>query len=321
MKTIIILNISKKTLQKALLNPQGFLILLKIITLKFLKKIFDFLLYGNFFIALCAAAQAVQTLYIRHLSVDGNPHIVFIFTATFFLYNIHKPITFYLKKNILEHNPAVERTEARFIHAKEFEAPLSILTFTAGLVCLETFFRFYISVQWLLFFVGLLSLAYVLPIFNGKRLRDVPYIKIFIIAGVWAFVTVTFPIKAFGQEWYSCDTFMVVERMAFVLAITIPFDIRDMAFDAKTGVKTIPLSMGIQKSKWLSLFFLTLSFSIACMIFMMGVYLLNTLIAIGISILISAYIIYKINDKRSDYYYYFLVDGLLLLQSILVMSL
>ena len=147
-----------------------------------------------------------------------------------------------------------------------------------------------------------------------------PYIKIFIIAGVWAFVTVIFPIKSFGKEWYSCDTFMVVERMAFVLAITIPFDIRDMAFDAKTGVKTIPLSIGIQKSKWLSIFLLIASFSTACMIYMMGVYLLNTLIAIGISILISAFVIYKIDDKRTDYFYYFLVDGLLLLQSILVMS-
>lgn len=291
----------------------------KIHILKYLLKFFDFLIYGNFFIALCAAAQAYQTLYLRHYSVDGNPHIIFIFAATFFLYNIHKAITFYLKKDILQSPTSVKRTEHRFQKAKAFETPISILTFTAGMVSVETYLRFYIDTQWLVASIGTLCMMYVLPIFNRKRLRDVSYLKIFVIAGVWAFVTVTFPLKAFAKEWYSCDTFMIVEKIFFILAITIPFDIRDMAFDATTGVKTIPLSIGQQKSKWLAYSLLTLSFITALFIYMMSVYTFNTLIAIGISLAISAFVIHQTNNKRGDYFYYFLVDGLLLLQTALVL--
>ncbi len=287
--------------------------------LKYLIKVLDFLIYGNFFIALCAAAQAYQTLYLRHYSVDGNPHIIFIFSATFFLYNIHKAITFYLKKDILEYNAPIQHAQNRFLKAKAFETPISILTFTAGMVSLETYLRFYIDTQCLIASVGALCMLYVLPIFKGKRLRDIPYLKIFLIAGVWAFVTVTFPLKAFAKEWYSCDTFMIIEKIFFILAITIPFDIRDMVLDASTGVKTIPLSIGTKNSKWLAYGLLTMSFLTALFINLMSVYTLNTLIAIGISLAISAFVIHKTNNKRSDYFYYFFVDGLLLLQTILVL--
>ncbi len=284
-----------------------------------MKKLFDFLIYGNFLIAACAAFQAWQTICIRHYSVDGNPQIIFIFAATFFLYNIHKPLTFYLKKDLFYDITAFdERTKKRLNKSKDFETPLSILTFTAGMVSLECYLRFYVDIQWQLMGVGLLSMAYVLPIWKGKRLRDIPYLKVFVIAGVWAFVTVIFPLKSFAKEWYTCDTFMIFERMAFILAITLPFDIRDMEWDKKTGVKTIPLSMGIKKTKILSYSLLLLSFLIAVFIFSMTVYTINTLVAISLSLLVSAYLIHKVDEKRGDYFYYVFIDGMLLLQSVLV---
>lgn len=284
-----------------------------------LKKGFDFIIYGNFFIATCAALQAWQTVHIRHYSIDGNPHIIFIFVATFFLYNIHKPITFFLKKTDLnEIAPQDKRTENRLKKSKAFEAPLSILTFIAGMTALECYLRLYIDSQWQIVGIGIISMAYVLPLWNGKRLRDIPYIKIFMIAGVWAFVTVIFPLKAFAKNWYSCDTFLIFERLTFILAITLPFDIRDMAWDKKTGVTTIPLSIGIKKTKILAYLLLFMSFLITFFIYFMSVYSLNTLIATSISIVASAYLIHKTDKNKDDYFYYFLLDGTLLLQSILV---
>ena len=46
-------------------------------------------------------------------------------------------------------------------------------------------------------------------------------------------------------------------RFLFVFLITIPFDIRDIKYD-NNNLKTIPLSLGIQKSKLLSIFTLLL---------------------------------------------------------------
>lgn len=289
--------------------------------LNYFIRVFDFIIYGNFFIALCATAQTLQTVKLRHYSIDGNPHLIFVFAATFFLYNIHKILTFRFRKEDFDNiTPATQRTETRFLRAKSFETPLSILTFTAGMVSLECYLRFYIDTQWLVVGAGAVCLFYIMPLLNGKRLRDIPYIKVFMIAGVWTFVTVVFPLKAFAKEWYSCDTFLIVEKLAFILALTLPFDIRDMSWDAQTKVKTIPLSIGIVNSKWLSLALLILSFIMSILIFMMGVYTIKTLIAIGISVTISAWVVYQAHESKSDYFYYFLLDGMMLLQSILTLA-
>ncbi len=286
--------------------------------MKYLVRIFDFIIYGNFFIALCATAQTLQTVKLRHYSIDGNPHLIFVFAATFLLYNIHKILTFRFRKEDFDNiTPATQRTITRFLKAKFFETPLSILTFTAGMVSLECYLRFYIDTQWLVVGAGAMCLFYIMPILNGKRLRDIPYIKVFMIAGVWAFVTVIFPLKAFAKEWYSCDTFLIFEKLAFILALTLPFDIRDISWDTRTKVKTIPLSIGVINSKRLSLALLIVSFTISALIFMMGVYTIKTLIAIGISLAISAWVIYQADESKNDYFYYFVLDGMLLLQSAL----
>ncbi|MBY0424525.1 MAG: UbiA family prenyltransferase, partial [Cytophagales bacterium] len=81
------------------------------------------------------------------------------------------------------------------------------------------------------------------------RLRDLPYMKIFSIAFVWSASTILLPMAkypeyvAFGH-WAG----IFVERFVFVFAITIPFDIRDMEEDRKSGIKTIPLLLGVKHS-------------------------------------------------------------------------
>lgn len=280
-------------------------------------KIGDFIVYGNVFIAACAALQAWQTIHLRHYSVDGHPHIIFIFVATFFLYNIHKPLTFFLKKQDFQEIAAHDkRTEERLLKSKAFEAPLSILIFIAGMTTLECYLRFHIDSQWQIVGAGTVSIAYVLPIWKGKRLRDIPYIKIFMIAGVWTFVTVIFPLKAFAKVWYSCDTFIIFERFTFLLALTLPFDIRDRAWDKKTGVKTIPLSIGIARTQKLAYALLGISYLLTLFIYSMTVYPLYYLISTTIVLILSAYCISLSHKKQNDYFYYVALDGMLFLQSV-----
>ena len=209
-------------------------------------KIINFILYGNFFIALCAAAQTIQSFFF----LENNcfyPHIlpVFVWASTFFLYNIHKPITYFLKKQLVDNQ--------RFLKTKAFSTPLSILTILAGLGCLFLFFQLKTKTQLSLSFAAILSLAYVIPIFGQKRLRDLPFIKIFTIAFVWAFVVIILPLQELGKTINTITIILFMEKAFFVFALTIPFDIRDVDWDAKTNVKTIPLSIGIQNAKSLAI--------------------------------------------------------------------
>ena len=272
-------------------------------------KIINFLLYGNFFIALCAYSQTVQTCrFLGDDNISQSVLPIFVAAATFFLYNIHKPITFFLKKQLVDNQ--------RFLKTKSFSSPLSILTILAGLFCMYYFFSIKTITQWSLIVAAFFSLAYVLPVFGGKRLRDLPYIKIFTIAFVWAFVTVILPVQEYGNILDSHVKLMVFERALFVFAITIPFDIRDLDVDAKTNVKTIPLSIGVQKAKYLSILALIGCIFIVFVLNKQAVYTFKNTIALFLTYIISAVVVGFSQKERSDYYFYGLTDGMMLMQSL-----
>lgn len=272
-------------------------------------KIINFLLYGNFFIALCAYSQTVQTC--RFLG-DDNPSQsilpIFVAAATFFLYNIHKPITFFLKKQLIDNQ--------RFLKTKSFSTPLSILTVFAGLFCCFFFFKIKTATQWSLIVAALLSLAYVLPVFRGKRLRDLPFVKIFTIAPVWAFVTVILPVQEYGNILDSHVKLMFLERALFVFALTIPFDIRDIDVDIQTNVKTIPLSIGVQKAQYLAILALVSCIFIVFSLNNQDVYSFKNTIALLLTYIVSILVVGFTRKDRNDYYFYGLTDGMMLLQSL-----
>lgn len=93
---------------------------------------------------------------------------------------------------------------------------------------------------------GFLAAAYTLPLHRRlKSLRQVYGLKIFVIGLVWAFVTVILPIVQIYDSLFLepeiCAAFM--QRLLFVIALTIPFDIRDRASDPES-LGTIPMIFG-----------------------------------------------------------------------------
>ena len=275
-------------------------------------KTINFILYGNFFIAICAFVQTLQTYFFLEANKPPLSILpIFIAAATFFLYNIHKPITYFLKKQFIENQ--------RFLKTKAFSTPLSILTVLSGLFCFYAFFQIQTTTQLSLIVAATLSLAYVLPIFRGLRLRDLPFVKIFTIAFVWAFVTVILPVQELHKTMDINTRLMFSEKALFIFALTIPFDIRDMDFDALTNIKTIPLSIGLKKAKYLA--FLSL---IVCILFVFilnknEIYSTKQTILLTISYLASSIVIYFTQKNRNDYFFYGLTDGMMIFQSLLTL--
>jgi 4-hydroxybenzoate polyprenyltransferase len=279
------------------------------------QEIMDFLLYGNIFIALCAAFQTWMTCRLLYIDMEGKPLTLFVFAATFFIYNIHKPITFFLKKDFINNE--------RFLKTKAYAAPLSIMCFIAAMICLDAFFRFSWSAQYVVIGLAIFSLAYVLPILplpqkGVSRLKDLPYIKIFVIALVWSVDTIALPIVQLRGTLHIVHYQMMLERAAFVFALTIPFDIRDMVWDKATDVKTIPLSIGIKKAKLWANIALIISLSMSYIFLWYGIYTFKSVIVLFFSYILSAYWIQKTSPDQPDHFFDFNIDGMLFLQAILV---
>ena len=282
-------------------------------------KIINFLIYGNVLIALCAYAQTMQTCFFLGIENHPLPTVsgcaisilpIFAATATFFLYNIHKPITFFLKKQLIGNQ--------RFLKTKSFSTPLSILTILAGTVCCYLFFYLKTPTQLSLIVAAILSLSYVLPVFGGQRLRDFPFVKIFTIAFVWAFVTVILPIQEYGKMMDKSVGLLFLEKALFIFALTIPFDIRDLDVDATTNVKTIPLSIGVRKAKYLGIISLATCMILVFILNKQHTYSSINMMALLLSYFISALVIGFTQKNRSDYFFYGLTDGMMLLQSLLI---
>ena len=99
-------------------------------------------------------------------------------------------------------------------------------------------------------FFAVITFFYTLPWFSKtsrKGLRELPYVKVFLIALCWAGVTAFLPLLEEGAVGWRIALLVATERFFFILAITIPFDVRDLPFD-NAEKKTFPQLFGVPKA-------------------------------------------------------------------------
>lgn len=273
-----------------------------------LRKLFNFLLYSNIYIAFCALAATWQTAYLLDLPLSYSaPIYPFVFFATWLIYALHRLLS-------LRKLPPALRIE-RFQVIGHYQKHIWLYALFAALASTWFFFQLRWESQLALSVPALLSLGYVLP-FLGKqkrRLRDIHFIKIFLIALVWAMVTGLLPALEAGVSLQRSVWLLVLERGCFVFAITLPFDIRDLELDQKNQVQTLPAVLGIRQTLYLAWGLLAVAGIIAAFLYpplQAGALLL--------SLLISALLIGYAPQQKQDYYFTALIDGLLWLQAGLV---
>lgn len=193
---------------------------------------------------MCAAAMALLSWYELTETWWNFPLAVFITGCTLVVYNL----------NMLSGLGELREmgTESERHHWCLKNEALMKATMAVGLVLAGGSVWFLNPVIWL-FMIPItgIALVYTIPLLKRRtdaiRLREVGLLKIFLIAVVWAGMTVLLPaieLLGFGQLIHAKSWWLAVERGIFILAITIPFDIRDLVNDAKKGVRTIPSSIG-----------------------------------------------------------------------------
>ena len=212
---------------------------------KLLEKFINLLLFGNFWIAACAVALTWQTEFLSYREIAWTKLTTFVFLATLFLYAIHRIV------GLVKVKPFLEKYRYTIIYT--FRNHIKVYAIIGGIGAIYFFFFLSLANQLLLIVPTILSLGYVLPFVKGsKRLRDFDYIKIFLIAIVWGVITVLMPILQRTTTFILPHFLVLLERMLFIFAITLPFDIRDLKIDAHINVKTIPATIGIPRTQRLA---------------------------------------------------------------------
>lgn len=196
------------------------------------KNLFRFYINGSLHVALAICALAGLTFLTYNLRWDGW-FFLFIFSASVTGYNFVK-YAGYAKF----HHRSLTR-QLRSIQAFSF---LCFILLLISLFKQSQLFILYAGA------LGLFTLLYAVPFLpNHKNLRHIKILKIIIIAAVWALATAGLPlVNAFDFDLLTL--LRILNYFVFVLAIIIPFEIRDLKFDAP-NLGTLPQLIGVTKTK------------------------------------------------------------------------
>jgi len=284
---------------------------------KTFKSILDFLLFSNIFMSLCAVAQALVTFKL----IGSKPVysvLTLLFTSTLGIYNfcilVTKP----------EHPEKSQYLRVRWFFG-HYRLMVTV-TIVSILSLVPLFFLISTESRLLLMFLALISFGYGLPIFSfGDQkfgLRNIPGLKPFLITLVWTLSTVLLPVLE-SQDLHLANismhdtTILIAKRFLFVGALTIPFDIRDLFEDRSFNLKTIPVMLG-EKGAYLFCQMMLVGYIILLFLFRNNGFN-RDFFALSLTTILTGWLIFKSKWEKNEYYYFFYMDGVLILQYVVLM--
>lgn len=187
---------------------------------------------------------------------------------------------------------------------KKHRNPLTIIVVLSSVASLLTLFSV-LNFNWftilILIVSGVVSGLYVIRI-KGKNMREIPYLKIHLIAFAWTMIIIVFPIINEGID--ASAIYVGFAHYLFFLGVTIPFDIRDLKYD-KSDHKTIPQVSGIPAAKGIGVLAIV-AFSVLMALLIPS---LQQSILFYIAVISQLVLLLGMNEKRSDVYCAGLIDG------------
>jgi len=268
-------------------------------------RLLQYLIYSNILISISAGSLA----YACAVKL-GNPHDVGIgftvFFATLFIYNIQR---------ILRLGEIKIKSSERHVWLENHTFLIKMLALIGIIGSVAIYFAVlgWNIDFWFLAFSAVIGVLYAMKIHpKSMALRDIPYAKIYLIAVQWALVSVYWPYMRIA-ETTDFPMGLGLSIFFFILAATVPFDIRDLVYDGKHK-STIPQILGVKGAKIIALLFLILSaLSLYCSfptVICMWLFYLCYLI-LGILIIGS-------RTDRHEMYYSGIIDGWIIVYALLV---
>lgn len=259
--------------------------------MKFFKQLFDFYINSSVHVALAVVSLCLVTY--MHFGFSPNPDLLlFVFFGSITGYNFVK----YAGIAKLHHSSLANGLKV-----------IQIFSFFAFLCLLWSAFKMPLEILWWSAFFGVFTLLYALPVLSKKRnLRSISGIKIFVIAFVWAGVTVILPFLDGGGVLGMQILPEFAQRFLIVLALILPFEIRDLRYDLQQ-LGTLPQTMGVTRTK-------ILGFALLAGLFLIELLKPNfsapSLGALAVTETLLAGLIWKAKERQSQYYSSFWVESI-----------
>ncbi|WP_299012273.1 hypothetical protein [uncultured Polaribacter sp.] len=206
--------------------------------MKILKNLLNFYLNASIHVAL--AVYAFIRITEQYLEIPYQQNVgYFVFFGTITGYNFVK----YAGVAKLHHKSLTNNLKV-----------IQIFSFFCFLALCYFAYFLPLKVLFLAIPFTLLTVLYAIPFLSGlsKNLRQISYLKIVVVALVWAGFTVLIPAYNANLALDYTVYLLFLQRFLIVVVLILPFDIRDVKYDA-ISLQTIPKKIGVEKTKRLGL--------------------------------------------------------------------
>ena len=273
-----------------------------------IKKILEFILFSSLFIACCAVAFCIETNILLGLPYNSAGFYCFVFGATLLQYNLH----YSAKKKAVKNSQRLQWS----LQNKRIHFVLLVL---GSLLILFSFFSFHLKHFIILACLGGISFLYsfpFLPVGKKRKIKDYGFLKIVTLSLLWTLVTVWFPVNTMHVD-NALFWLVFVKRFIFMFVLCLLFDLRDIEIDREEKINTLPVKLGRSACYKLSYVLLGAFFilSVAQYLYLPQ---LPFLAAMVVSSLVTFWVIEKTKTNNSDIIYLAGIDGMMLLQAMLV---
>ena len=269
-------------------------------------RLLDALLFSSAWLALAAGAQTAATL--RQWPAGGGrvgQHLVLlVVAATLVTYNLDAALPFKYR--------LPPGTSGRKGWQQRHRPALLALAIGAGL----TDVYLLLADGWVRFLPLLLPLTalavgYSWPVLRWRgrwrAIREVPLLKVFLIAGVWTAVTGGLPALALHQP-LAAEAGLLAQRFCLVTGLAIVFDIRDYSRDRAAGLCTFPVVLGVGGAQAVAVGFVAAAAAV-------GLARGAAPLAVGLPAALAAAVVLAAQETRGDYFFAFITDGVLIAQA------
>lgn len=247
-----------------------------------------------------------QTNELLHLHYNQQSFYLFVFFSTICSYNFHWYLT-----------PGSYSSSERIRWGDRHR---TLMLFLCGIGVIGSLWYFWqLREHWfVLSGSAFLTFLYSAPKVPHKAFRWLSRIaigKTLFLTFVWTYVTTPLPALVAGQPFNAPAILLTIHRFALIYAICILFDYRDIESDRKEGIRSLITALDPKNLD--RLYFLSLLVA-AIAAFLMKPYISwPALISLIIPVIATALITRKAQRTKSDYLFYFVLDGFMALSAAL----
>lgn len=247
----------------------------------YLKMVLDLLIFSSLYVGL----QGVGMVYFSSVVQKIQPNIAvfaIMLLVPFSVYNMNRKTD--EEEDIVNHPD-------RFRFTKRFEQQLAhgaLVAYVLAAVIAVEYGPLAVAVTLVPLLAGILYSMPILPRCVGyRRLKEIPVMKNLVVCSSWGSIAVLLPLVVAGAPVTLETVLCLVVFASWGFCGSALPDMRDVKGDALSGVKTIPVLIGIEKTRTL---LGIMNVAITLVVFAVGIIAALPVVATGLFLGALAYI-------------------------------